>query len=117
MLDKIISLSIRVGVACGVGFIVGITVHNVVGNDISVFLASIIWFVGGIYSLYNFNNPYNFVFVAVKNAENKVAEILDNKNKQKIEEEMLRVKNLRDNDILTEDEYNRKMKSLKDKYF
>lgn len=117
MLNKIISLLIRGGVTFGIGWLVGFTLYEGldVRGDIPIVIASIIWITGGIYSLANFNNSYNFS--ALKNVENKVSEAIDNKNKQKIEEEMLRVKKLLDNKILTEDEYNQKMKSLKEKYF
>ena len=116
MLNRIISLLIRGGVTFGIGFLVGATLHDGldVRDGIPIITASIIWISGGLYSLANFNNSYNFS--ALKNAEKKVSEAIENKNKQKIEEEMLRVKKLLDNNILTEDEYNQKMKSLKEKY-
>ena len=85
-----------------------------VRGDIPIVTAIIIWIAGGIYSLANLNNSYNFS--ALKNVKNKVSESIDYKNKQKIEEEMLRVKKLFNNNILTEDEYNQKIKSLKEKY-
>lgn len=116
MLSKIISLLIRGGVTFGIGLLVGIALHDGLDRDvigeIPEITASIIWIVGGIYSLANFNN----FFSVLKNVENKVSEAIDNKNKQKIEEKMLRVKKLLDSNILTEDEYNQKMKSLKEKY-
>jgi hypothetical protein len=116
MLSKIISLSIRGGVIFGIGFLVGATLHNGLDfrGDIPIITASIIWIAGGIYSLANFNNPYNLS--SLKYVENKFSESIDNRNRQKIEEEMLRVKKLLDSEILTEDEYNQKMKSLKEKY-
>lgn len=117
MLNKVISLLVRGGVVFGIGWLVGATLHE--GLDVRGYIpivtASIIWIAGGFYSLANFNNSYNFSFL--KNIENKASEASVNKNKKKVEEEMLRVKKLLDSKILTEDEYNQKMKSLKEKYF
>lgn len=108
MINKIFTLIIRGGVTGILGLAVGAPLH-------SIEIASAIWIIGGIYTLVRFNDSYNIA--ALRSAEDKMVEIVDNKNKQKLEEEMLRIKNLRDKDILTEDEYNRKMNSLKDKYF
>jgi hypothetical protein len=84
------------------------------GGYIPIITASIIWIVGDIYSLAYFNNSYNFS--ALKNADHRILEVIVKRKKQKIEEEMLQIKRLLDNGILTEDEYNQKMKPLKEKY-
>jgi hypothetical protein len=117
MLNKLLTFVIRAGVIFGVGMIVGgLILNDIFGmtGDLSLIVASIIWVIGGIYSLLKFNTAYSFIFL--KNAEQKITEIIDHKNKQKIENEMLRIKQLLDNDILTENEYNCKMKILKGKY-
>lgn len=116
MLNNIISLIIRGGITFGIGFLIGAgsDVVLAVGDTPSLVIASIVWIIGGIYSLSNFNDPYNFI--KITSTENKISEIIDSKNKQKIEEEMLRVKKLLDNDILTKDEYDHKIKVLKSKY-
>ncbi len=107
---------IRGGITLGIGYLIGAGSDAVlaVGNAESLVIASIVWIIGGIYSLSNFNNPYNLT--KVKSTDNKISRIIDGKNKQKIEEEMLRVKKLLDNDILTKDEYDHKIKVLKSKY-
>lgn len=116
MINKIISLLVRGGVTFGIGLLVAAILHDGfdTGVETRILTASIIWIAGGIYSLANFNNSYKFS--ALQNIENKVSRSIDNNNRKKIEEEMLRVKKLLDNNILTKDEYNQKMKSLKEKY-
>jgi uncharacterized membrane protein YuzA (DUF378 family) len=116
MLNNIISLTIRGGLTFVIGLLTANIVDSVLGmhNDVPTIIAIIVFIIGGIYSLSNFNNPYNIT--AVKNTDNKISEIIDGKNKQKIEEDMLRVKKLLDSGILTEDEFNHKIKLLKSKY-
>ena len=115
MLSNIISLIIRGGLTFGIGLLIGLTMSKSFGlHDVSMIMASIVWIAGGIYSLSNFNNPYNIT--AIENIKNKISEIIDGKNKQKIEEEMLRVKKLLDSGILTEDEFNDRIKLLKSKF-
>ena len=116
MLNKIITLLIRGGITFGIGVLAIVILYDGLGvtGDIRFVPADIIWIAGGIYSLLNFNNSYKFS--ALEKVDNKASELIDNKNKLKIEQEMLRVKKLLDNNILTEEEYSHKMKSLKQKY-
>lgn len=116
MLNKIISLAIRLGATFAAVILAIIIVEGTtdVSRDIQITVYIAIWALGVIYSLYNFNNPY--IFAALKQTENRISEAIESKDKKKIEEEMLRVKQLKDTGILTDEEYDIKIKSLKDKY-
>lgn len=116
MLNKIISLAIRLGATFAAVILAIIIMEGAmdVSSDITITVYIAIWALGVIYSLYNFNNPY--IFAALKQTENRISEAIESKDKKKIEEEMLRVKQLKDTGILTDEEYDIKIKSLKDKY-
>jgi len=115
MLDKLFSLLIRCGITFVVGLAVGATLGELkFGDDFSLMVAIAIWLFGGIRSLFKFNAPYNIV--VLKNTENQIIEVLDRKNKRKIEDDMLKIKQLFDNGILTQDEYDKKIQELKNKY-
>ncbi len=62
-----------------------------------------------------FHDSYDFSVLKI--VVGKFVDFAGKKNKVKIEDEMLRVKDLLDKGILTEAEYNNKMKSLKREYF
>jgi len=115
MLSKILSFLMRcISIAC-IGWLAGAGSYGIlgVGSNSSELIASIVWIVGGITSIVKFNIPYDFL----KDFESAVFNRIGNVKKQEIENEMLRVKGLLDSKILTQDEYNEKMKSLKEKYF
>lgn len=116
MINKIFTLLIRVGITFGLGYAIGASVDGIPSSsrNAPILVASVIWIFGGIYSLLKFNDSYNIL--ALTNTENKIAEVIDEKNKKKIEDNMLRIKSLYDNGILTQDEYDQKIKTLKDNY-
>jgi hypothetical protein len=109
MINKILSLLIRGGITVIIGFAIGAPLE-------SIEIASIIWIIGGIYTLAKFNDSYNIVVVTTAKIENKISGVMDENSKKKIESDMLSVKNLYDNGILTQDEYDKKMQILKNKY-
>jgi len=114
MIIKLLSLLIRGGVVFGFGYLIGFTLHEGFNlkQNIPIVGASIIWISGGLYSLLKFNVPFS-VLIQLKNS---ISVIIDDKNKNKIEESMIRTKKLFDNGILTQDEYDKKIKELKEKY-
>lgn len=115
MLEKLFSLLIRCGITFGIGWAVGAAIGETLHNEsFALMVAFAIWLFGGIYSFLKFNAPYNIF--ALKNTENQIIEVLDKRNKRKIEDDMLKIKQLLDNGILTQDEYDKKIQELKNKY-
>lgn len=116
MINKLITLAIRLGVTWIFVLIGFQTVFNrTEGWDGPAPLVGfVIGLIGLIYSQAKFNDHYTFG--AASKAENQINEVFDKKKKLQTEEEMLRVKNLFDQGILTEEEYEQKMNKLKDKY-
>lgn len=116
MINKFITLAIRLGVTWLIAVIVAQTVYLNIGRSDSPYEAvgwSIV-LIGFIYALLKFNDHYTFG--AASKAENQISEVIDKKKNLQTEEEMLRVKNLFDQGILTKEEYEQKMSNLKDKY-
>jgi uncharacterized membrane protein (Fun14 family) len=109
MINKVLSFLIRGGITGVLGFAVGAPLR-------SIEIASIIWVIGGIYTLSKFNHPFKIVVLMTDKIENKANVVIDENSKKKIESDMLRIKNLYDNGILTQDEYDQKIQILKDKY-
>lgn len=107
MLNKLFSFLIRGGITFALGLAVGYLLD-------SLLAASIIWVLGGIYALAKINDSYNIS--GLTSVENKITGAIDENNKKKIEADMLRIKNLYDKDILTQDEYDKKIQILKAKY-
>jgi len=107
MINKIFSFLIRGGVTCALGFAVGVPLDSLPP-------AIFIWVVGGIYTLVTINDSYNIP--GLTSAENKIIGSIDENRKKKIAADMLTIKNLYDKDILTQDEYDKKIQVLKDQY-
>ena len=117
MLNKLFALAVRGVVTFGIGVGLGFTLYKGFdsGKHIAEFSMLGIWLLGGIYSLVKFNQPFNIN--ALEKADDKIHNIIDVQSKKKIEDDMLRVKKLLDSGILTQEEYEHKIKGLKNKYF
>ena len=116
MLNKLFALAVRGGITFGIGFTIAFTLNVSFnsGEAIAWLVAGSIWLTGGIYSFSKFNTPFNVN--SLKEVDDKIHSIIDDKNMKKTEDVMLRVKKLLDSGILTQEEYEQKMKVLKNKY-
>lgn len=114
MISKLLSFLVGAGIIIGLGWIIGATLYNGfhIRSNIPLLVASVIWFFGGLYVLQKFNQPFN----VIKGIYKKVSDVIGEKNKRKTEDDMLRLKHLLDSEILTKEEYEIKIKTLKDKY-
>lgn len=116
MLNKLFALSVRGGITFGLAiglvltlkesFNAAILIQNLAGTAVLI--------LGGIYSLLKFNQPFNIN--ALEEVDSKIRNIIDDQSKRKVEDDMLRVKKLLDSGILTQEEYEQKIKVLKNKY-
>lgn len=97
MFNKILALAIRGGVIFLLGAVI-LLISDEFGIELGIkrsmteFIVIAFWVLGGIYALLNFNNSYDFG--AIKTVENKVGEIIDDKEKQRIEDENGKNKNV-----------------------
>ena len=114
MLNKLFALAVRGGVTFGIGLGLGLILNIGFDKDIVELSMIGVWILGGIYSLIKFNQPFNIN--ALEEADDKIHNIIDDQSKKKIEEDMLRIKKLLDSGILTQEEYEHKIKVLKNKY-
>ncbi len=116
MLNKLFALAVRGGITFGIGVGLGLALNEGfnIERPIPMLAGTTVWLLGGIYSLLKFNQPFNVN--ALEEADDKIHNIIDDQSKKKIEDDMLRVKELLDSRILTKDEYEQKMKILKEKY-
>jgi len=116
MINKIITLAIRLGATWLIAVIVAQIVYSNMGSSNSPYevVGGLIGLIGLVYALFKFNDHYTFG--AASKAENQIGEVIDKKKKFQTEEEMLRVKKLFDQGILTKEEYEQKMDNLKAKY-
>jgi len=120
MLNKLITLIIRAVAVYFIAFGIALSIGEVFlkeipnHNDYFVALLFFLWGIGGIYSLLKFNQPYHFISVEI--VGDKILDTIDDKQKYKIEEDMLRLKKLYDEDILTDNEYKIKLQVLKERY-
>ena len=64
MINKVLSFLIRGGITGVLGFAVGAPLR-------SIEIASIIWVIGGIYTLSKFNHPFKIVVLMTDKIENK----------------------------------------------
>lgn len=115
MFNKVLTLLFRSTLVGFLGFAVGASLAEFdVNRPFPLVFASIVWILGGLYTLKKFEAP--FKLSGITKVENIVSEYIKSNKQRKIAEEMLRVKQLRDSNILTEEEYVRKMNHLKEKY-
>lgn len=121
MLGKIISLVIRgaiVGVGCVIVSLILYEINGTRGNvlEIGVFSVGLI---GSLWALAKFNSPFKFVQPIAhiaRSAGGSLATAVNEKAKRKTADEMFELKKLMDEGILSQEEYDRKMSSLKRKY-
>lgn len=115
MAIKTLSFIIRFIAAACIGWLAGYGSQEIlrVGTSRSDEIAIIVWVIGVIISIIKFNISFDFL----KKFEKTVFNGIDNLKKHEIEKEMIRVKELLDKQILTQNEYNEKIKLLKEKYF
>lgn len=109
MINKVLSSLIRAVIAGILGFAVGVPLNS---EKITI----IIWIAGLVYIFVKFSCPYSFVISITNKVESKINLAGDEKSKRVIESDMLRTKNLFDIGILNQDEYDKKIQILKDKY-
>lgn len=124
MLNKIVSFFIRGGLSILIGLLIGASITTIdyqTRSDLELtgstpfLIACFIWFVGGCYTISKIKKPYHFSWVT--KVEKEFFESREDKKKKKLEDNMFRVKQLFDSQIITQEEYEERIKSLKEKYF
>ncbi len=117
MLIKAFSLLLRSIVIFGLGVTIGGVTFEIGGNDnIAVGVAILVFTSGAVWAISSFNEPLKVLSVTaskISGYKNKQARKSD---MQRLENEMFRLKELKDADIVTEEEYNLKIASLKKHY-
>lgn len=116
MINKILTLAIRLGITWLIAVVIAEIVYQNAGHPNNPYevVGWSIGLIGFIYSIIKFNNHFNFGIAS--KAENQISEVIDKKMKLQTEDEMLRIKNLYDQGILTKEEYDQKISILKKKY-
>ena len=128
MLLNALSLLLRSIVVFGVGLTIGGVTFEIGGNDnIAVGVAILVFTSGAVWAISSFYEPLKVLSVTASKIS-KVLSVTASKisgyknkrvrksNMQRLEHEMLRLKELKDADIVTEEEYNLKIASLKKHY-
>lgn len=116
MLNKLFALLVRGGITFGIAVGVAFTLDIGFNSDrktVDIVAYGIMLF-GAIYAFSKFNQPFGIS--VLEDVDEKIHNALDEKSKHKIEDDMLRLKNLLDSNILTQDEYEQKINILKKKY-
>jgi len=127
MLAKLISLLIRGAIFVFTFGLLALILYKVFDAGKTAAEISMIggWILGGLWALLKFNSPFRFVesagFVqsaneAAHSAGDNLVTSLSEKRKRKTADEMLELKRLLDEEILSQVEYDSKMSGLKKKY-
>jgi len=119
-MSKILSFILRLGITYVSMVLIFAFIKTVLNLSESVggVFMSVVGIIGFVYSVNKFNTPLSFLsqISFLSQVDNSITKEVKNHKSKKIEDEMLRVRELYDKKILSEEEYQSKVDTLKKEY-